>query len=538
MFLVDKMSQMNKQSSPNAAFFRQSLVILAVLLSLVGCERPDPQVTIVASPGAFGAPPTPLVTPFGSIGGSASQSSQSANNSFAAGLPEYAGTPTPDPPHYAVSDSSPSFVSHNVAAGETLGYIAQLYGSSIEELQAANNLGQADLLYAGQALQIPRQGQLAGSSFKIIPDNELVFGPAAKGMDTRAFIEQFNGYLASYRETVEGQLLDGPAIVQLVADRHSVNPRLLLAVLEYRTGWVTQPSGNVVDDGYPMEHYIPHLAGLYQQLSWAANLLNWGYYGRSEAAMTSFLVNDGTRLSFDPTINDGTAGAQALLAAHDGATVASWQYDVGPNGLFATYGRLFGNPFAYTVDPLWPNGLTQPPLRLPWADGETWYFTSGPHGGWNSGSAWAALDFVPNSAQLGCIQSNAWTLSMADGLVVRSEFGAVVVDLDGDGYAGTGWVILYMHLETRDRVPAGAWVQTGDRLGHPSCEGGFSNGTHVHVARLYNGRWVSADGAIPFEMGGWVSQGLGREYDGLLIRGGETKEACECREALNAISDR
>ncbi|MCA9969685.1 MAG: hypothetical protein KC425_05695, partial [Anaerolineales bacterium] len=56
------------------------------------------------------------------------------------------------------------------------------------------------------------------------------------------------------------------------------------------------------------------------------------------------------------------------------------------------------------------------------------------------------------------------------------------------------------------------------------------------VARLYNGRWVSADGALPFVMGGWVSQGLGREYDGLLVRGGVTKEARDGgRDEVNAI---
>jgi hypothetical protein len=92
-----------------------------------------------------------------------------------------------------------------------------------------------------------------------------------------------------------------------------------------------------------------------------------------------------------------------------------------------------------------------------------------------------------------------------------------------------------MHIEKRDRVPVGSAVQTGDALGHPSCEGGFSNGTHVHVARAYNGRWISADGPAPFTMSGWSSQGLGREYDGLLIKGDQVKEACECREEGNAI---
>ncbi len=515
-------------------------VLLILLLSLqVGCERPDPEVTIVASPGAFPLVPTPLVTPFpdGSGGGALTVSAQSENEPLSVPSTDYIGVPTPDPPHHTGGGDGQSFIDHTVTAGETLGYIAQLYGSSIEELQTANQLGQSDLLYVGQTLQIPRQGELMGSDFKIIPDSELVYGPAAKGFDVRTVVEPFNSYLMAYREEVEGFLLDGPAIVQLVADRYSVNPRLLLAVLEYRSGWVTQPVGNVVDDGYPLGHVLSNGGGLYKQLSWAANLLNMGFYGRSEANVTSFLVDDGTRLTFDPTINNGTAGVQVLLAAHDGATVASWQYDAGPDGLLAAYGRLFGNPFGYTVDPLWPANLAQPPLQLPWASGETWYFTGGPHGGWNTGSAWAALDFVPNGEQLGCVQSDAWTLAMADGLVTRSNFGAVVLDLDGDGYAGTGWAILYMHLESRDRVAAGTFVQVGDRLGHPSCEGGFSNGTHVHVARLYNGRWVSADGNIPLEMGGWVSQGLGSEYDGLLIRGGITKEACECREELNAIVD-
>lgn len=508
------------------------LIILS--FSLTGCERPDPAVTVVASPGAFTLPPTPLVTPFS--GDRPAPPTPVLAQSNTGSLPIYVGIPTPDPPHDHSNEESQPFVEHRVSAGETLGYIAQLYGSSIAELQTANQLGQSDMLYVGQVLQVPRQEALTGSSFKIIPDSELVYGPAAKGFDVQTFVAPFNSYLLAYHEEVEGQLLSGPAIVQLLADRYSMNPRLLLAVLEYRTGWVTQAAAAVVDDGYPMGQRQENISGLYRQLSWAANKLSWGYYGRSEANITSFLVNDGARLAFDPTINDGTAGAQALLAAHDGATYASWQQDVGSDGLFATFNRLFGNPFAYTVDPLWPAVLSQPPLRLPWPDDDTWSFTGGPHGGWNSGTAWAALDFAPGDEQAGCIPSDAWVTAMSDGLVTRSGFGAVAVDLDGDGYAGTGWAILYMHLDARDRVAAGTWVQTGDRLGHPSCAGGFSNALHLHVARTYNGRWVAADGSIPFAMSGWVSQGLGREYDGLLIRGGVTKEACECREELNAIT--
>jgi hypothetical protein len=94
-----------------------------------------------------------------------------------------------------------------------------------------------------------------------------------------------------------------------------------------------------------------------------------------------------------------------------------------------------------------------------------------------------------------------------------------------------------MHIETRDRIQSGTYVYAGERIGHPSCEGGFSNGTHVHLARKYNGEWVSADGSIPFNLDGWISSGNGNEYDGYLTRGSTVLEALEGKfEGLNQIS--
>jgi hypothetical protein len=78
-------------------------------------------------------------------------------------------------------------------------------------------------------------------------------------------------------------------------------------------------------------------------------------------------------------------------------------------------------------------------------------------------------------------------------------------------------------------------VKVGDRIGHPSCEGGVSNGTHVHFARRYNGVWISADGALPFDLEGWISSGDGVEYDGWLSRDGKTIEAWDRRLPENQI---
>ena len=68
-------------------------------------------------------------------------------------------------------------------------------------------------------------------------------------------------------------------------------------------------------------------------------------------------------------------------------------------------------------------------------------------------------------------------------------------------------------------------LEAGDHIGHPSCEGGVSSGTHVHVARKYNGEWIYADRLIPFVMDGWVASGTGTEYDGYLKRAGQELEA-------------
>lgn len=518
---------------------RLILILLALLIGLAGCVRPGPRPPELPEPtrletdaandpeaaGAAATPDAPLVVRLGTP------------------VPDYSGLPTPDAPHYQLDPATTqtSLGRHTVAAGETLGSIAQRYDTTVAAIVDMNDLTNPDVIAVGTQLQVPGATiqQVISPDFKIIPDSELVYGPAASGFDALAFLEAAGGRVVGYSESVEGHMMTGPEIVQLIADRYSINPRLLLAVLEHQSGWVTQASPPARPS--LLGHADTGAASLYIQLGWAANLLNLGYYGRSEGGLRGFNLGESAQITFAPAINDATAGVQRFLGAIDGATVESWQAAAGPDGLYATYNQLFGNPFAYTYEPILPSGLAQPPLELPWASGETWYFTGGPHGAWNTGSAWGALDFVPAAEQAGCVPTDAWVTAMAPGIVARSGNGAVVVDLDvganeSDGYAGTLWAITYMHLETRDRAAAGTRVATGDRLGHPSCEGGFSNGTHVHIVRSFNGRWISADGALPFEMGGWLSSGAGAEYDGYLKRGNVTKGACVCREDVNSIT--
>ncbi len=443
-------------------------------------------------------------------------------------------SPTPDLPH---GIPTPLTVpeSYVVQPGDTIGIIAHKFGLRPEAIIQENALVNPDYLDVGQILKLPgNSASSIGPSFKIIPDSELIYGPFNMVFDPTAFIQSKGGYLANYVEEVDGQALTGAQIVERVSKDYSINPKLLLAVLDHRAGWVSNLNPDPATFQYPLGYVDGWHKGLYRQLAWAANMLNNGFYRWQVNAIPTWTLADGTVITPDATINAGTAGVQHFFAQVDGFD--AWQNDVSLNGLFARYYLLFGYPFDLTIEPLVPTDLTQPKMTLPFSSGETWNFTGGPHGGWDTGSAWAALDFAPPGEGSPCAPSEYWVTAVADGPIVRAENGAVVQDLDGDRYEETGWTVLYMHIESRDRVAPSAFLLKGDRIGHPSCEGGISNATHIHLARRYNGMWIAADGRIPFNLDEFVSSGTGVEYDGFLTRGVQQVEAWDGYNAVNQIS--
>jgi len=438
------------------------------------------------------------------------------------GQPIY--TPTPDGPR-VLPTARRDVEQYVVQFGDTLGSISQAYGVSLEALMQANSLADPNLIEVGQTLVIPvPEAGAAGSSFKIIPDSELVYGPASAQFNIENFIKERNGYLAMFSQEVDGEILSAAQIITRVAQNYSVNPRLLLALIEHRSGWVDNPAPFQTD--YALGIADPSRPGLYLQLTYAANELNRGYYLWRVNALPAWALADGSVVPIDGGINAGTAGAQNLFSKLDDRV--TWQTDVEAFGLYQTYFFLFASPFDLAVDPVVPDWLHQPRLALPFERGVTWVYTGGPHGAWADGSAWAALDFAPLDWSLVWCQSEEWVTALTDGLILRAGGGQVIQDLDGDGYEQTGWVILYMHIATRDRIEPGTRVQGGvTRIGHPSCESGDADATHLHLARKYNGEWINADGHIPFVLDGWTPSSTGVEYDGFLERAGVTLEALE-----------
>jgi LasA protease len=444
-------------------------------------------------------------------------------------------SPTPDPVRVLPTPRIES-ESYVVKSGDTLGQIAQRYSVGLDSLVQANSLVNPNLLSVGQVLTIPPPDPgPPGPSFKIIPDSELVYGPASVDFDIGHFIREKNGYLAQYREDVDDVSMSGAQVIERISYEFSLNPRLLLSLLEYQSGWVTRSQPEEISLDYPMGVRDSSRKGLYRQLAWTANFLNRGYYVWRVNGVGAWVTFNGSIIPIDPTINAGTAAVQHLVSLlYDRP---DWDHAVSEQGISKIYQNFFGYPFDFAVEPLLPAGLAQPAMQLPFEPGKEWSYTGGPHGGWGSGSAWAALDFAPPGRPLGCVTSDEWVVAVADGLIVRSGGGAVVQNLDGLQHEQTGWTVLYGHIETRDRVSEGTYVRAGERIGHASCEGGFSTGTHLHIARRYNGEWIPADQPeLAFVLDGWTSRGAGREYDGYLVRDGHRIEALNGRSPSNAIS--
>jgi murein DD-endopeptidase MepM/ murein hydrolase activator NlpD len=352
------------------------------------------------------------------------------------------------------------------------------------------------------------------------------------GFNSDEFIRQQPGWLNGYREYAAESNRTAGEIVDLVAQKFSVSPRLLLALLEFQSGALTQAQSTAARSDYPLGYTKADRGGIYLQLIWAANLLNNWYYAWRDGSLVTFDLLDGRIERPDPWQNAASVSLQyyfSLFLQPDDYARA-----IGPDGLAAVYTRLFGDPWLNS-QPHIPGSLEQPALLLPFKVGNTWAYTGGPHTAWGEGKPYAALDLAPGLKTGGCTPTEETALAMADGLVVRSELATVLLDLDGDGDERTGWVLFYFHLASQKRAQVGQTLKTGDPVGLPSCEGGRATGTHIHIARKYNGEWIPAGGVLAFNLEGWVADYGAVPYLGTMSRFSNTIYANSSSDAMSHI---
>lgn len=532
---------MNAQRVTLTAYVRPHLLWLAAAWLLSACNPNPPQIVIItATPESMVDAPS-VVDPV-----------------IVATNPPPATAPTAQP---AVQQSSGSSTpeQHIVRPGESLSLIAQQYGTTVQTLAALNNIADPNRIEVGQVILLPSETTVLAPNVTILPDARFVRGPESMVFDTFAFVAQQQGFIRTATDTVTTnaangagfeETLSGAEVIERVALEYSVDPRLLLTVLELRAGWISQAIIPLDRIAFPIISALEsgglNRVGLYRQLAYVANELNRGYYGFKTRGLRAIEFRDGTRMQLSTDLNPATVGIMYFLSRQ--ADYASWLEEIRSMRFLATYRALFGDPFLTALPPPVPDGLQQPELQLPFAQGEVWLYTGGPHGGWGSGSAWAALDFAPPDDRLPgstlCYVSVTPVRAVANGVIARSADGAVVLDLDGDGDERTGWTILYLHVA--EAIAPRVSVRAGDIIGYASCAGGFSTATHLHIGRRYNGEWLAADcsACLPsmrygnFVMSGWSAEGIpGQEYQGYLRRGDQRQTAQQGRTTtVNRIS--
>jgi LasA protease len=164
-------------------------------------------------------------------------------------------------------------------SGDSLEAVALHYGVQASEITSVLSLPTIGLLNPNTPLVIPnRLGQEATTPpTHIIPDAEVVYSTTAVGFDIAGYIQSVGGKLSTFRESVSTGWTTGSDEIQRLAFESSISPRMLLALIQYYTGWVRGQPKAGVDETYPLGYRDSRYSGLYQQLRLIVRELLAGY---------------------------------------------------------------------------------------------------------------------------------------------------------------------------------------------------------------------------------------------------------------------
>ena len=165
----------------------------------------------------------------------------------------------------------------------------------------------------GQLLIIPNKIGSTSPSTLLMPDSDVVDSPSALDFDVEKFVASAGGYLSTYKEPTSNASSGwntGAQVIERVAIESSINPRLLLSLLEFESHWVFGQPANLQQTTYPMGYVEFSHKTLYSQLNWAVEQIDVGYYYWREGLLTELTFKDGSKLRLAPPLNAGTVAVQ------------------------------------------------------------------------------------------------------------------------------------------------------------------------------------------------------------------------------------
>jgi hypothetical protein len=342
----------------------------------------------------------------------------------------------------------------------------------------------------------------------LLSDGQFVWGPNAEDFDVAAYLQSRGSDLAPYADDII-----------LWSDYSSVNPQVLLAVLETRDGMVDGSLAGMTGDDVRarIEDTSIALAKAFYE-----HLYTWGARRPAEAEASSggplIELGDGAVAQVSPSISSGSYAVASVLAVQN--DLSSWQQEIAPQasaGFVGTFGGLFPG-----ADPLDESNDIDPPaapaadlLQFPFPLGAVWYF-NGPHS-WNGDNTppFSSMDFYAGGGT--CSEPPyLFSVAAASGSTMHPSYYSCWIEIDHGG----GWTTSYYHLINTHQ---GSSILRNGRMGTIDCQtcaGGYATGPHVHFSLKYNGSYVSLEGT---KLSGWtVHVGGTAYYSGSIERDGVT----------------
>ena len=222
-------------------------------------------------------------------------------------LPDVTNTPRPTATLDPKATPKPPIL-YYTHAGDTLPSILGRYGVTADQINPGEPIPETGLIRPGVLIVIPDVLQDVNASPMVLPDSEVVFSPSAADFDITGFIESAGGYLSRYEQAVGSRMYTGAEVVERVSLENSINPYLLLALLEYKSHWVYGYPTNLAEGEYPMGMVRLEYKGLYRQLSWAVEQLSIGYYGWRAGILSILPFRDGTQARISPGLERWNRG--------------------------------------------------------------------------------------------------------------------------------------------------------------------------------------------------------------------------------------
>jgi murein DD-endopeptidase MepM/ murein hydrolase activator NlpD len=378
-------------------------------------------------------------------------------------------------------------------------------GVTIRSIGLALQQRQAFLPF-GPSLEHVLKPTLQEASQPLVSDGMFVWGPNVEDFDLEAYLTKMDSPLLNHAEELA-----------LWSSYASVNPQVLLAVLEVQRGLVTG-TGEALDDASISDLIETTSVALGE--AFYDHLYTWG--SRAEAAAleppAALALSDGTAVE----VGEATSGSFAVASVlAEGQDLASWQSMVSvesSEGFTQTFAALFPG-----VDLLDTSNDIDPPaappdnlLQFPFPLAATWTF-SGAHS-WNGGSygpPYSSMDFFTGGATCSA-PPNQWSVASAAGTSYRPSNYSCWLEINHGG----GWITSYYHLRN---IYLGGVAERNTGVGSIACEvcaGGFATGPHVHWSLKYNGAYTSLEGT---KLSGWTIHVGSEPYNsGSLTRGGVT----------------